>query len=986
MNYRSVRQGIAGFALWLFATLGGAQIIDAPAIVLQPAEIQRLRDILNTEIDPNQLNSKKIEQFKQKELAAVKLGDMAAREKNLREWMKVEEEGAWILRSYLAGTERRAEAYELGHEIMAKASWPPVKARMGIFVAENYVEDGDLTRASSLLSNAENTLRTSPRSARDGVGTYLIGDTDLLYHSVKSKLLARSGKLGEAITSAKLAIQRGRDQLKTENITHDRHRFMGRMNYLRALYLLSTQQTAAGAYTDAESSLREAYQAIQNFGFSDTLAAGFFFTVADLYNANGDFKEALAFAQRGEKIILTNGFLPGSITWLAAQNRAQMARVGMDLWQEALLGYTAVDQALAESRLVTGWGLQPELRGMVYVRNGRHAQAAQLLQETLNWNRAHLGPQHHQTALAQGLLACALSEQAQTAQARPLFEQATLHLSAPETLTGDMMETVMDRKMKRFVLQGYAKLLAQTAKTDPQDAEKLFRIADQFNTSSVQQALSEAAVRSGVNIPGLSEIIRQEQDAKNEIAVLTGYIRSQETADGRKQTPQAVEQMRIRLTELEKQRKTYKAQIQKTYPEYFQLIQPRSVNPQEIARQLQPDELFMAIIPMEDQVLVWAIQADGRVGFHRAEMPQRDLDRHVDSIRRTLDVAELGAKAPGFNLADAHALYRQLFAPFDADINGKKHLIVSTAGALAKLPFAVLPRTSPLPGDARQTPWLIKDVAISHVPSASGWMSLKKLSLQPHAREALLAWGDPAFDPHAKEVAMGTSSLVRKVVVTRAVGEQSRNVMDAASYMAYNKIPPLPETRQEVMELATILRADPQRDLILGHSATRASVLQQSQSGHLANKQVVVFATHGLLAGDLPSLNQPALAMAATPNPQESPLLTLEDVLGLRLNADWVVLSACNTAGADGKAEEAMSGLARGFFYAGSRSLLVTHWSVESESAMLLTTRTFNAYQRDPAIRRAEALRQAMLETMKSPQFAHPTYWAPYALVGEGGR
>ena len=199
-------------------------------------------------------------------------------------------------------------------------------------------------------------------------------------------------------------------------------------------------------------------------------------------------------------------------------------------------------------------------------------------------------------------------------------------------------------------------------------------------------------------------------------------------------------------------------------------------------------------------------------------------------------------------------------------------------------------------------------------------------------------------------------------------------------------IPPLPETRDEVLQLASILQADPKHDLILGHDATRNSVLKQSAAGNLAKKQVVVFATHGLLAGDLPSLNQPALAMAATKDPKESPLLTLEDVLGLRLNADWVVLSACNTAGADGKAEEAMSGLARGFFYAGSRSLLVTHWSVESESAMALTTRTFAAYKKNPTMRRAEALRQAMLETMKTPNFAHPAYWAPYALVGEGGR
>jgi len=166
-------------------------------------------------------------------------------------------------------------------------------------------------------------------------------------------------------------------------------------------------------------------------------------------------------------------------------------------------------------------------------------------------------------------------------------------------------------------------------------------------------------------------------------------------------------------------------------------------------------------------------------------------------------------------------------------------------------------------------------------------------------------------------------------------------------------------------------------------------VLRESISGELAKRRVVVFATHGLMAGDLPNLTQPALAMAGTRDDVQNvlaPLLTLEDVLTLKLNADWVVLSACNTAAADGKAEEALSGLARGFFYAGSRSLLVTHWAVDSESAVTLTTETFKNYQSKPTEAKAESLRQAMLTVMANPATAHPTHWAPFALVGDGAR
>ena len=970
------------------ASFSWAQFGDTPPIKLDPAEVQRLRQVLDAEIDPGLLNSSKIELHKKKELAAVALGDTAAREKNLREWMKLDEEGAWILRSYLVGTERRAESYEIGYDIIKKTRWPAAAARMRIFMADSYIDDSDLQQANAMLTEAESILRTTSRSARDGTGIYLIGDTDLLLFTTRSKYFLRSGKLTEAITSAKLAVEKSRAQIKSEDITNERHRFMGRNNALRALMLLSIEQTAAGYYTDSESSLREVYQLAKKFGFNETQMAGFYGTVADLYNATGQYKDAITFAQRSEDIVLKNGYLLGSGVWLSTQLRANMALAGLERWNDALANFDRIDKAIAEVKLNTTSAHQSDVRGMVYLRNQKYPEAAQLLSESLRWTQANLGPTHHQTALTQGLLAVAMAGQSQTDAARANFEQSVQHITSPEALTGDMTETAYLRKVKRYIFQNYAKLLASNAKTNPQDAEKLFKIADQLNTSSVQQALAEAAVRSGVTIPGLADIIRKEQDAKNEIATLTSYIRGQDSAESSKQTPQVIEQMRARLKEIEGQRKDYKAQIQKGYPEYFQLIQPKAPSHTDIAQQLKPDELFVSILPMEKQTYVWAINASGKVSFHQWQVGEKEGARLVDKIRKTLDVAGLGNKAPVFDYADANTVYKGLFGPIESEMADKKHLIVATSGAFANMPLGVLvrkPVTSPNPSNAA---WLIKDTAISQVPTASGWLSLKRYAKVPSSTQPLIAWGDPLFDNKASQqvAAAPAASTVRAVINTRSTMQTGLEQSQNESYLAYSKIPPLPETRDEVNELAKILAADPKQDLILGSDATRQSVLKSSASGQLGKKQVVVFATHGLLAGDLPNLNQPALAMASTANPADSPLLTLEDVLGLKLNADWVVLSACNTAGADGRAEEALSGLARGFFFAGSRSLLVTHWSVESESAMLLTTHTFAAYKKDPQMRRAEALKQAMVETMKLPQYAHPAYWAPYALVGEGGR
>jgi CHAT domain-containing protein len=114
-------------------------------------------------------------------------------------------------------------------------------------------------------------------------------------------------------------------------------------------------------------------------------------------------------------------------------------------------------------------------------------------------------------------------------------------------------------------------------------------------------------------------------------------------------------------------------------------------------------------------------------------------------------------------------------------------------------------------------------------------------------------------------------------------------------------------------------------------------------------------------------------------------LLSASAIANLKLDAEWVLLSACNTAGAGGGhlRGEGLSGLATAFFYAGSRALLASHWYVVSEPTVFLTTRTFDAYQKSPGMGRAEALRRAQLALLEQPNMAHPIFWAAFTLIGE---
>ena len=151
------------------------------------------------------------------------------------------------------------------------------------------------------------------------------------------------------------------------------------------------------------------------------------------------------------------------------------------------------------------------------------------------------------------------------------------------------------------------------------------------------------------------------------------------------------------------------------------------------------------------------------------------------------------------------------------------------------------------------------------------------------------------------------------------------------------------------------------------------------------------FATHGLLPSETERVagGNAKSALLLTPPDQASDeddgLLTASEVTELKLNADWVIMSACNTASGDKLGGEAFSGLARAFFYAGARALLASHWYVDSQSAVALTTTIFTEMERDPKIGRAEALRRSMRALAeKGGRWAHPANWAAFVLVGEG--
>ena len=373
----------------------------------------------------------------------------------------------------------------------------------------------------------------------------------------------------------------------------------------------------------------------------------------------------------------------------------------------------------------------------------------------------------------------------------------------------------------------------------------------------------------------------------------------------------------------------------------------------------------------------WAEIDAGSDGIGRARGRAAQRPRSAGAAGRGRGAGSKAGVVQGFDLTRAHALYKLVFGPVAPVLAGKRHLIVVPDRAADKhsVPGAGdAPPPGPQTGaDAlRDAAWLIKSHALSVLPSVQSLNALRKLVPRGTATKPFFGVGDPVLDGPAgprQRGAQRSSSMPARFY---------RNGL--ADIRAVRELTPLPDTADELRAIGKVLGATPDA-INLREAASEARV----KAAPLKDYRVIQFATHGLVAGDLSGLAEPALVLTPPPvaTDADDGLLTASEIAALSLNADWVVLSACNTAAGASEGAEALSGLARAFFYAGARALLVSHWAVYSQAATELTTTTFAALAANPKVGRGQAFRSAMLALIAKGE--PPSYWAPFVIVGEAG-
>jgi CHAT domain-containing protein len=675
---------------------------------------------------------------------------------------------------------------------------------------------------------------------------------------------------------------------------------------------------------------------------------------------------------------------------LLAQNRSAEALVEFEAMRAALAAIPAVQARLAAGTI--DWSL-------ALLNTGKPDDALMMLNRLIPASQQWLGDRHFDTAELIGVRGMALAAKGDRAAALDSYRSVLPVLLNAAITPGDEPSPLRTQRL-RLILEAAMSLLGQIRGTPLEKsagidaASEAFRLTDALSSQKTQSAVAASALRAAANDPAIGREIRKEQDLKQETASLHRILRDLMSAPAAQQLPKVIAGMKKRVEGIKGERATLQMDIEKRFPAYANLIRPQPPSLTEARAVLKSGEALINIFSTDTETFLWSFTKDGPVVFTNVKLGRAELAHRVKALRKALDPGDIDITTgiPDFDLDTAYRLYADLLVPVGAGWKGAANLLVVTNGALGQLPLTTLPtakvtvKSDPkLPyAHFKNVPWLIRQAAFTQLPSVNALVALRKLPAASVQRSAFIGFGDPQFTDSPIQIASNTRRL-RNLSVSRpsqAEVEQAKPV----EWMDYAKIPPLPDTRDEILALAQALKADPANDVLLGSQASRANVKKLD----LSKRRVVAFATHGLLAGDFPGVSEPSLALA-NPGGGQHGLLTLEDIMGLKLDADWVVLSACNTAGGDGQGVDALSGLGRGFFYAGSRALLVTHWPVESASARLLVTGLFERQAADAKLSRAEALRQSMLALMQQRSkdanfaYAHPLFWAPYALVGEGG-
>ncbi len=653
-----------------------------------------------------------------------------------------------------------------------------------------------------------------------------------------------------------------------------------------------------------------------------------------------------------------------------------------------------------------------------------------------------LGSDHHMTALVTHNLAVSLTRQRRYDEAGPLFRRALqirrtvlsndhphigrslLDYYAWRFLSGQVVQGEDDalhllqtnlatfaRIMKGLPIQeedfaDSSSLVIQSARVllaynvarranvtgidAPQITNPAFVLEQALDTSTIAKALLATAARLAEEDPTKQDLLRRrDQNAsaltlkRRQLDALRLLPRAERRSDTERRLEKEIAMIRARLDRII-------AQLEGNDRPFAELAGVSAAALDDVQATLRDGEALVLFSSVGLNTYIAYILRPNKAIAVSLNIRSAKITGFVQYLRKGLNIQDPNpANLPGFDLGTSHQLYQILFGPLLTHLQGAESLLIVADGPLRSLPFQTLVSQLP-PEDLeggrleqyRAARFLVDEYALWVPPSVTSIRTLRASTPRSAGNRPLLGFGDPVLNlPDDDEALKAPISVGETGVITLG---------GSLNLGALSQLETVKDTATLLTDLARAVGAR-EEDILLGKDALEDTLRQYSKDKRLREYRIITFATHALFANEIRELGliEPALVLSrpdmTDPPPENDGLVRASDVVGLDLDADMVILAACNTAAADGTpGAEPLSGLAKAFFYAGARSLLVSHWPVDAETAALVIPRMVSlAAERDVGF--ARGLQQAMIELRQNrekPHYAHPAIWAPFTLVG----
>lgn len=507
-----------------------------------------------------------------------------------------------------------------------------------------------------------------------------------------------------------------------------------------------------------------------------------------------------------------------------------------------------------------------------------------------------------------------------------------------------------------------------------------FRIAQDAVSEASTRALAGIVAREALGDTPLARLIRRRQDLASEIRDLNRTLGAAMIG-----APDAGAGQKARIAALGRELAGVEARLRRSYPDFARLAVPATLSEKQVQRRLRPGEALLLVVQADHYDFTYVVTPD-TAGWHAVPRLQSFLKGTIEAFRCEVDpqtCSGIWTASPLFDRRYAWDLYRFLVQPHEPLLKDVKTLYVTTSGALSDLPFAAFITAPPEGEDSEAalaaTPWLGDRFAIVNLPSVE---SLRIERQRPAGRDRMpfVGYGAPIL-ARADGTKPKTSGLS-----PQPGGD------GLADIERLRALPSLPGTEIELNAMADVLGAGAGA-VHLGAAATEAAI---RSNGQLPRARIVAFATHGVLPGEIEGFAEPGLIFTppGRATRDDDGILTAAEAADLDLSAEWVILSACNTATTEGAGGgDALSALARSFLHAGAGALLASRWRIGDQVTAALTVETLASAERNPGAGKAAALQSAMraIRTGRrddgtpiagwNRQWVHPAAWAPFTLI-----